>query len=264
MSHNITVEGGKTVKLLTAGKYCDQDIIVTAEGSNTDEAYETGYAAGAQSEYDKLWDAYQDNGKRTNYDSAFSGVYWTQDSLRPKYDIKATSIGSMFADNTNVTDLVEILERSGIVFDTSQVKSAYRPFRYCSKLKRVPPLDVTSINSLDYMFMNCIVLESAGFLNVQETCDFGSPFGACGALVDVIITGTIGKNASFNSNHNLSKASLIGIINAVHETNAITVTLSLRAVNKAFATSEGAADGSTSAEWNTLVATRPNCTISLV
>ncbi len=32
MSHNITVKGGTSVRLLTAGKYCDRDIIVTAEG----------------------------------------------------------------------------------------------------------------------------------------------------------------------------------------------------------------------------------------
>lgn len=30
--HNITVEGGTSVRLLTAGKYCDRDIIVTATG----------------------------------------------------------------------------------------------------------------------------------------------------------------------------------------------------------------------------------------
>ena len=36
MSHNITVEGGKTVRLTTAGKYCDQDIIITAEGGKED------------------------------------------------------------------------------------------------------------------------------------------------------------------------------------------------------------------------------------
>ena len=37
MSHNITVEGGKTVRLTTAGKYCDQDIVVTAQGGGTAE-----------------------------------------------------------------------------------------------------------------------------------------------------------------------------------------------------------------------------------
>ena len=30
--HNIVVEGGTSVRLLTAGKYCDRDILVTAEG----------------------------------------------------------------------------------------------------------------------------------------------------------------------------------------------------------------------------------------
>lgn len=34
MSHNIEVESGKTVKLPTAGKYCDRDIVVTGFGSN--------------------------------------------------------------------------------------------------------------------------------------------------------------------------------------------------------------------------------------
>lgn len=32
MSHNITVDGGTSVRLPTAGKYCDQDIIITAVG----------------------------------------------------------------------------------------------------------------------------------------------------------------------------------------------------------------------------------------
>lgn len=34
--HNITVESGSTVRLKTAGKYCDRDIVVTAEGGNGD------------------------------------------------------------------------------------------------------------------------------------------------------------------------------------------------------------------------------------
>lgn len=32
MSYNITVEGGSSVRLKTAGKYCDRDIVVTATG----------------------------------------------------------------------------------------------------------------------------------------------------------------------------------------------------------------------------------------
>lgn len=36
MSHNIIVESGKAFRLLTSGKYCDQDIIITAEGGKED------------------------------------------------------------------------------------------------------------------------------------------------------------------------------------------------------------------------------------
>ena len=36
MSHNITVNSGTSVKLKTAGKYCDKDIVVTAEGGSED------------------------------------------------------------------------------------------------------------------------------------------------------------------------------------------------------------------------------------
>ena len=32
--HNITVEGGSSVRLKTAGKYCDRDIVVTATGGS--------------------------------------------------------------------------------------------------------------------------------------------------------------------------------------------------------------------------------------
>ena len=35
MTHNITVEGGTSVRLLTAGKYCDRDILVTATGGGS-------------------------------------------------------------------------------------------------------------------------------------------------------------------------------------------------------------------------------------
>ena len=41
MSFNIEVEGGKTVRLTTAGKYCDRDIMVTAKGSGAEIAEHT-------------------------------------------------------------------------------------------------------------------------------------------------------------------------------------------------------------------------------
>ena len=43
MTHNITVEGGTSVRLPTAGKYCDRDIVVTATGGGADGVLPPGY-----------------------------------------------------------------------------------------------------------------------------------------------------------------------------------------------------------------------------
>ena len=37
MTHNISVDGGTSVRLKTAGKYCDRDIVVTATGGGGGE-----------------------------------------------------------------------------------------------------------------------------------------------------------------------------------------------------------------------------------
>lgn len=62
----------------------------------------------------------------------------------------------------------------------------------------------------------------------------------------------------------LDKASTTSVISALSDTaTAQTLTLSLSAVNTAFETSEGAADGSTSEEWLALAETKPNWLIEL-
>lgn len=53
MSINVNVEGGKTVKLATAGKYCDRDIVVTAAGAS-EEDLKAKYDAGVQAGMDQL------------------------------------------------------------------------------------------------------------------------------------------------------------------------------------------------------------------
>ena len=77
-----------------------------------------------------------------------------------------------------------------------------------------------------------------------------------GGLTYIRFEGVIGKNGlSFQWSHRLSKDSIESIINALSTTtNGLTVTLSATAVNSAFTTDE----------WNTLIGTRSNWTISLV
>lgn len=40
---NISIEGGTSKRLLTAGKYCDRDIVVTASGGETPDPYMGDY-----------------------------------------------------------------------------------------------------------------------------------------------------------------------------------------------------------------------------
>lgn len=51
--HNITVQGGSSVRLPTAGKYCDRDIVVTAEGGGADLPALTSPAAATDIVKDK-------------------------------------------------------------------------------------------------------------------------------------------------------------------------------------------------------------------
>jgi hypothetical protein len=63
----------------------------------------------------------------------------------------------------------------------------------------------------------------------------------------------------------LDKESHVKLVNTLSSTTSgLSVTVSQTAVNKAFETSEGANDGSTSQEWLNLIATKPNWTISIV
>lgn len=40
MSHNITIASGSSVRLPTAGKYCDRDIVITAEVEHYEGSYD--------------------------------------------------------------------------------------------------------------------------------------------------------------------------------------------------------------------------------
>ena len=43
------------------------------------------YEKGVSDEYDRFWDAYQDNGNRTDYRMAFCSTSWTEENFKPKY-----------------------------------------------------------------------------------------------------------------------------------------------------------------------------------
>lgn len=226
------------------------------------------YEAGKKAEYDAFWDAYQNNGVALDYSRAFSSM-WTVDIFRPKYDIIATSAHMIFRGNRMKIDLVKYLADLGVSLDLSQAVNTQYMFQ-ATAFTRIGVVDVrSSTNSrpLDTAFANSANLVSIDkiYLKTGTAGEFNNTFAGCIALENVEFEGEIANDGlNMGWSQKLSKASILSILNALSTTSTDkTVTFSLTAVNNAFETSEGSADGSTSEEWTTIIATKPNWTIAL-
>jgi hypothetical protein len=124
------------------------------------------------------------------------------------------------------------------------------------------------LSDVRYMFARCPKLKSVfGALDLS-LCTQTAYFTWNSPLLEDIefVPNTIITSIAFdlNSGTKFTKKSLTSIINGLSpEKSELTVTLKKTAVDNTFETAAGLADGSTSAEWATLIATKPNWTISL-
>ena len=108
-------------------------------------------------------------------------------------------------------------------------------------------------------FQNATSLITINEFIVHDTLGMTSQFSGCTKLVNLKITGTIGKALSVANCEALNKNSITNLIECLSDsTTNLTATFNTTAVNKAFETSEGAADGATSDKWLALVASKPN------
>lgn len=189
----------------------------------------------ADSYYDTFWDAYQANGKKDNYNRAFSSKNWTDEIYNPKYTFQSMKYAAQMFYSSDLTDTKYPLNFAES--DTSV--SAAEIFNYCRKLIRIRTI------------------------TVNEKVRYVKWFDNCTSLEDLSIEGTIGAAIDLHWSP-LSKASILSTITALSDsTSGLTASFSLTAVNTAFETTAGSADGSTSEEWTALIATKPNWTIAL-
>lgn len=222
---------------------------------------------GMQTEYDRFWDAYQENGNRTNYKYAFAGPAWSKETFKPKYDLVPVAGNNMFYSSNIGGDFVELLDNLGIKLDLSKVTGLSATFGY-SYFTHLGIIDTSSSTTCYQMFVGCPYLVTIDklILRTDGIQSFSNCFSECKSLENIIFEGVIGQNTfSMQWCTKLSKKSIISAINALStKTTGYAAPFSLVAVNTAFETSEGAADGSSSEEWETLVATKPNWIISLI
>lgn len=224
------------------------------------------YDAGAKSEYDRFWDTYQQNGKRTGYSYAFTGVGWTDDLFKPKYDIEAQAATGMFQVAKGLVDVVGCLEKAGVTLNTDKCTIYVNFANSATGITRFPPFNMSKATgrNVQNMFGYCYALKELQLYNCVKETDWYNAFLRTDSLTDLEMTGEIGYSISFQHSP-LSKASIINVLSILSaDVTGQTATFKKSAVDAAFETSEGAADGSESDEWAELMAQCPTWTIATV
>lgn len=190
----------------------------------SDGGYERGLQEGRQAEYDRFWDAYQQNGNRTEYSNAFYG--WTTETCQPKYDLKPVTADYMFAKAT--MDPKASLDERGVFLDTSNCTNINRMF-VRADVQRVPVLDLRKATILTEVFqyayvrtIDKIILNDTGDQNLNNFF-WGTTF-----LKEVRFEGVIGSGITFKDTNVLSNESVQSIIDHLKDlTGATAQTLTL-------------------------------------
>lgn len=231
----------------------------------TDEGYSSGrsegYADGKQAEYDRFWDAFQQNGNRTNYRYAFA-IQWDDTTCKPKYKIALPSTGRIermfwqFAVNTstagNRSDMTEICK----MLDFSQLTNADYCF-YSATAKNIT-VDFSSVTSMKYTFASN---DGGGgmdniSLKVTDACtSFSNAFGYSTWLQNLNFMEGSAIAASIDLHWSpLTKASIESVVSALSDTaTGQTASFKKTAVEAAF----------TLDQWNALVASKSNWSFTL-
>lgn len=141
--------------------YAITDIVNLAESNGYAQGVVEGEEIGRKAEYDTFWDAYQQNGKRNSYSSAFFGRWWEDKIYNPKYDMVITDGASSMYQASQITNT-----KVKITLDCR----GNNMFFNCTKLKTIPYLKLTEKATLPSAFINCEYLENITFDGVIA-CD---------------------------------------------------------------------------------------------
>lgn len=195
------------------------------------------YEAGKKAEWDSFWDAYQQNGAKSNYTQAFYSTRWSDVNYKPKYPLICSSCQSMY--------------------NSSRISNT------------IQDIDISGCTNTQYLFGYVTTLITIPKLIVSESTPFKDTFISCSNLENLTIEGKIGQNG-FNVqwSKKLNGKSIVSIIEALSATtdelNEPTVTLSQAAVTNMTFPITSEQTEITYDSWATLIATKSKWTISLV
>lgn len=204
---------------ITAVKSLSPFMIIMAEAAdiNISATYHKSY--GMQTEHDRFWDNYQDGGNRLHYNYAFAGKGWTDQTFRPKYDIRPTSATNMFS-MALMSDVRKLLNDAMVEMDLSKVVSLSYVAQ-SSDITALPTMDVRMASNLQYFIQGnskLNVVEKV-ILNENGSQTFGNySFGGNPALVEIRFEGKIGQNGfNIQDSKLLSHESLMSIISVLQD-----------------------------------------------
>lgn len=164
MSFNIEVQGGSSVRLPTAGKYCDRDIVVTATGGGGSDTQFKDFCEGA------LTEIYDESITKLRT-SAFRDATQLKSVRLPN----VTSIGgNAFRDCSNL-EVIDLPQATGF--------TGTYTFSGCGKLTQVNVTGFTALSN--YAFQNCSSLARIELGNLGSIG--AGAFSGCSSLKTVII-----------------------------------------------------------------------------
>lgn len=210
---------------------------------------------GMQTEYDRFWDAYQQNGNRSDYFSGFAGAGWNDETFKPKYDIAPTGTAQSLFHYCKIADIKNICARCGITLDLSQATNTNQLF-YDSSVTQLPKINLSNSN-VYRTFHGCTQLQSIDelVLSTSKTIDLEA-FYNCQELVEIRFGGTIAKSIDLHWSKKLSMVSLSSIVGALSKTvTGQTITLPTTARTTYDNVTIGGA-------WDELVSEYPNWTFA--
>ena len=224
-------------KLGTSGTINPQDF-----ESKVDDVFD----AGKKSEYDAFWDAYQSNGTRTDYNSAFAGTGWTQAVFKPKYTVRPSEARNMFYQSA-LTDLT-LTDK----LDLSAV-TEISDFIAWSSVTKVPAINLSNVRNYPNALAKAKALVTVVNLTFPSTpfsLNISEMFSLCYALENITITGTI-QNTGFDLHWStkLTIESVTSILTALSKDSSVasgkTITLPLSAKEKLDSNLENTAEAQT-------------------
>ena len=166
---------------------------LTTITENQQKVYDAGKKDGIQSEYDRFWDEYQNNGNRESYYAAFCGTGWNDETFKPKYDIVPRNASNMFA-SSNITNLKSLLNDLGIKLDFQHTTNLMKLITN-SSITELGELNFISLQAMNNTIDNAPNLHTIDLIKLPNAyvaeAAMAVQFSNCTALKNITFEGTL-------------------------------------------------------------------------